>query len=334
MKTELNETIQDDSKPILQLNRQLLPIDKYAAREGVSRGIVEECGRLGILQIRKYKGQTYIVDVPLSPYLNACEDFPFLQENKKTAIADTVANNQSACGQTTAVKKIAELVQSIESNAPADLGSGVKEKIVNGASWIVDSGTSHEPRITNHESRTTVARDQGSGFGDQIGEGQRQPKCDIRYTSAKRIRQAAARIVIIVCIFAALLAGLWFYLNQSINRSRLDRASANIKTIYNDSVQTSQQLAAFQNKLVEATAELELAKKDLNSNKDEIQTIRAEVKNLQNELIQIRQGLQSIDYRNTAALGQLQEQLRQITEQISKFVDNNKDVSSPQASSK
>jgi len=52
----------------LQLERALLPIDEYAVREGVSRGIVEECGKLGIVQIRKYKGKSFVVDVPLSPY--------------------------------------------------------------------------------------------------------------------------------------------------------------------------------------------------------------------------------------------------------------------------
>ena len=57
----------------LQLKRSLLPIDEYAAREGLSRGIIEECGKLGIVQIRKYKGKTFVVDVPLSPYLYSSE---------------------------------------------------------------------------------------------------------------------------------------------------------------------------------------------------------------------------------------------------------------------
>jgi len=57
----------------LQLERALLPIDEYAVREGVSRGIVDECGKLGIVQIRKYKGKSFVVDVPLSPYRYASE---------------------------------------------------------------------------------------------------------------------------------------------------------------------------------------------------------------------------------------------------------------------
>jgi hypothetical protein len=67
METIENEMISQETGPILQLKRPLLPIDQYAAREGVSTGILEQCGKLGIVQIRKYKGQTYVVDVPITP---------------------------------------------------------------------------------------------------------------------------------------------------------------------------------------------------------------------------------------------------------------------------
>jgi archaellum component FlaC len=72
-KSTVNESVRQEEGPILQLNRPLLSIDEYAAREGVSRGIVEECGKLGIIQIRRYKGQTFVVDVPLSPYSSTSE---------------------------------------------------------------------------------------------------------------------------------------------------------------------------------------------------------------------------------------------------------------------
>jgi len=67
METIENEMISRETGPILQLKRPLLPIDQYAAREGVSPGILEQCGKLGIIQIRNYKGRTYVVDVPISP---------------------------------------------------------------------------------------------------------------------------------------------------------------------------------------------------------------------------------------------------------------------------
>ena len=67
METIENEMTSRETGPILQLKRPLLPIGQYAAREGVSPGILEQCGKLGIVQIRKHKGQTYVVDVPITP---------------------------------------------------------------------------------------------------------------------------------------------------------------------------------------------------------------------------------------------------------------------------
>jgi septal ring factor EnvC (AmiA/AmiB activator) len=44
--------------------RTLVPLDEYAARQGISSDIVEKQGQLGVVQIRKFKGQKFVVDVP------------------------------------------------------------------------------------------------------------------------------------------------------------------------------------------------------------------------------------------------------------------------------
>jgi len=61
MGTTTNEKISDKTEPTLQLEKPLLPIDEYAAREGISRDLVEECGKLSIIQLRKYKGKTFVI---------------------------------------------------------------------------------------------------------------------------------------------------------------------------------------------------------------------------------------------------------------------------------
>ena len=43
--------------------RNLVPLDEYAARQGISSDIVEQQGQLGVIQIRKFKGQKFVVDV-------------------------------------------------------------------------------------------------------------------------------------------------------------------------------------------------------------------------------------------------------------------------------
>ncbi|MFH1370096.1 MAG: hypothetical protein ABII09_02245 [Planctomycetota bacterium] len=44
--------------------RELVPLDEYASRQGISSDIVEKQGQLGVIQIRKFKGQKFVVDVP------------------------------------------------------------------------------------------------------------------------------------------------------------------------------------------------------------------------------------------------------------------------------
>lgn len=43
--------------------RNLVPLHEYATRQGISSDIVEQQGQLGVIQIRKFKGQKFVVDV-------------------------------------------------------------------------------------------------------------------------------------------------------------------------------------------------------------------------------------------------------------------------------
>jgi len=43
--------------------RTLVPLDEYAAQHGISSDIIEQQGQLGVIQIRKFKGQKFVVDV-------------------------------------------------------------------------------------------------------------------------------------------------------------------------------------------------------------------------------------------------------------------------------
>jgi hypothetical protein len=66
--TQSSETGYKRAGRLLQDGAALVSIDEYAAREGVSIELIEACGLAGIVQIRKHKGKTYIVDYPLTPY--------------------------------------------------------------------------------------------------------------------------------------------------------------------------------------------------------------------------------------------------------------------------
>jgi archaellum component FlaC len=58
------DTAAQKTEPLSHFKRALVPLDEYAARQGISSDIVEQQGQLGVIQIRKFKGQKFVVDVP------------------------------------------------------------------------------------------------------------------------------------------------------------------------------------------------------------------------------------------------------------------------------
>jgi len=60
--------LQTEKEPIFSRKKNLLSVGQYASRQGVSTGIVQEAARLGVVQVRKHKNKTFIVDLPLDTY--------------------------------------------------------------------------------------------------------------------------------------------------------------------------------------------------------------------------------------------------------------------------
>ena len=357
MKADTNETVPEEGTSILQLERPLLPIDKYAAREGLTRAIVEECGRLGIVQLRKYKGKTYVVDVPLSPYHPACEGAPILQEIHNIATQARLtsggqANQKSAGGGQTINKtilapKIFGSAQTITPVAHKIAGqpatSNIEPPKAETMSALAKSmfckafeikkqligKIKHETRAGEPAVKLRLAPAPAAGATSATGAEAKAP----RLTRGFDAWQVAA-VSLMVCLFAAFLTGLWLYMNQRVHRSRLDQASASIQNVYDDSVRTSQQLATFQSKLVESTAELEWVKNELNNSKSATESIQAEIKSLRHEITKVRQDLEAIQQNDIAAIEQLKEQFQQLTVQLSEFIKNNQTSSDQRGSGK
>jgi archaellum component FlaC len=63
--------------------RNLVPLEEYAAQQGISSDIIEQQGQLGVIQIRKFKGQKFVVDVP-AEQLSEFETDDFAETAGKT----------------------------------------------------------------------------------------------------------------------------------------------------------------------------------------------------------------------------------------------------------
>jgi hypothetical protein len=340
MASNINEIILEDIKPLLQLKRPLLPIDKYAVREGVTRQMVEEFGRLGVVQIRKYKGKTYVVDVPLSPYLPESGGLQAFQERYKVENPTSEKQNQQV-NKTRQAKMISEFISpssprqtqktiggthriaakpmrpNIES-IKAGSNPGITQRLVDQAPKISNKPAGKSRYEFNNGKTVSTAATASQPDRRQFDVNAKQPEL-------KRTWQIAV-FSLIGCLFITFLVCPWLYLNQKVHNGRLDQAIANIQNVYDDFVQTNQQLATFQGKLLESTAEIEWIKNELKNS-------RTESENMRNELTQVKRSLDTIQQYNTAALGQLREQLQQLTTKLGKIIENTETPSDSSARS-
>jgi len=55
----------------LRLHRKLIELDEFAHREGISVDDIEQCSNIGAIQLRKHKGKTYVLDMPVCSYDNS-----------------------------------------------------------------------------------------------------------------------------------------------------------------------------------------------------------------------------------------------------------------------
>ena len=69
MKTTEKATYMTDLKMVpFQMKKTLIPIDRYAQKESLSRDVIEQCAKMGLLQIRKCRGEVFVVDTPFGAF--------------------------------------------------------------------------------------------------------------------------------------------------------------------------------------------------------------------------------------------------------------------------
>ena len=81
--TATGNTAVQKNEPSSHFKRNLVPLDEYAARQGISSDIIEQQGQLGVIQIRKFKDQKFVVDVS-AEQLSEFETDDFVEAAVKT----------------------------------------------------------------------------------------------------------------------------------------------------------------------------------------------------------------------------------------------------------
>lgn len=328
---------------ILQLKRSLLPIDEYAARKGLSREIIDKYGLLGIIQIRRYKGKTFVVDTPLSPY--SC-----ISQASKEAVKPRDKAAQA--------KKTSEPVQKIMPAAPTekikpDFGrvdqipgsiqvvhtetprpsvqSAQLTRENNRAENSFESTQMQQPATlgiidkpkasTNEKILTEILSEPIQPPDWEIFEGADEfPKLteteedveteddaepvEILQDESKRAWQFAT-ICLIIFFVAAVFGNVWFYEDRQVQLAKLDLLYTDIQNTHHQATQANEEVENLKSKLAQSKTEVRQFRRELN-------TYSAEVKAIENELTQARQNLRTIHRVNAVAIERFNKQIEKL----------------------
>lgn len=320
METMLKQVGSEKEVPTLQLNRQLVAIESYAARLGVTTGIIEECGKLGIIRLRKFRGKTFVIDLPIF--------YPY----ETRSLANSAINKTAQAG------RIAELVKLVTSGAATNKQSANPIFISNKPKSSSTPAKIQNIQVSLAQSSEDSAKcelkpslidnclDKADDFDDlQISDYQPtsekiweieenpvslQPPALHKAPSARIWQYVAIGTTAFCCVL--LFAYSWVFIDRKIQVDQLAEARANIKLIAATSALNVRQAKSSET--------------ELNKLKNEIERLRTELKNSQEQLKtteqhldRSRQDLKSLELRSSQAAGRLNEQIRRLGERLPKI---------------
>jgi len=315
METNHNRTLSQDTCPPLQVRKSLIPIDEYAVREGVSKSTIEQCGKLGMLRIRKHKGKTFVVDVPMAA-------------SAKIAETSTLGTNA-----------LSESIEDPFEVAPEDGYQKSAETIELTPSQTADTTDDRSPRHSETLGRDQWASDletleilddplgaidELAEIEDMIDPSEGVPKISepspkpwsltgfleiLRPKAAAKQPWRIAALFSILCVFALLSAYLWLYVDYRINLDKLSAANGNIEGMYDKSVKASLLVQDLRDQLHTSTIQMDRIQNELNNAKTQVKALR-------NQLARTTQALESMQQRDATTIIQLNKRIQQLTEQL------------------
>ncbi len=344
METTTNETATQQNEQTLQLKRKLVPIDEYAKREGISIGIVEQCAGLGIIQIRKFKGETFVVDVPLNPSVYSLD-----ANTETTQFAD----------KSTHAQKLSELVKRImpeefetslqTTNSKLDsIGTKTTEITDSIKNIFCKSPLTEVPptEIIDEPIEFTVQTDKTENAFDSILDELKSQPIDVpvhindeileteemteqqqvpennkllfgfmdSQAKSKRTWQTIA-LSAITAFLILLLLTLWLHNDRKEQLSMLDQANTNMQAVIAGSSIATNKIKTLQN-------QLDMYKGEFKRLRNELNTSRAQFKTTQSELADTQKNLKIIKQRDTAIIERLDAQIKNLLARLNLLTQN------------
>ncbi|OHB59416.1 MAG: hypothetical protein A2173_11860 [Planctomycetes bacterium RBG_13_44_8b] len=323
---------QDDfgklKEPIFSRKKSLLTVGQYAARQGVSAGVVQEAAKLGVVQVRKHKHKTFIVDLPLDAYKIA-------KEPDSSVISDEGCLTAEETEPEFCTDKITELVNRIcqpaESAPPsADNSAHKVETKIDGQQEIKSTprpAHSHSPAKDSpleQWSGWPVERLDLSLLAEDANELSDNRDIDDRQMGSFRvpllrnITESVTSISLSKVIFAfmtiafavSISAYIWSSNDRKIQQQKLRSSYENINNLMTKYDNAMQQARIYELDMNNWQTEAKQAEKTLTEYKTELESIKQ-------SLYDARKDLQNTQQYNTDMLKKLNEQISKIRSQAS-----------------
>ena len=237
---DLDQTPQQEQEgPILHLGKKLVLIDEYSKRTGLSKGLLEQYGRIGIVQIRRFKGETFVVDVPSRMRFSDAET---------KAIEELIGAHNRAC-QT---KKLTDLVAKITTGPRVEKALPVR---IPDLKLFGTAAAAYGPA----EKISIIRR-----FGlDQL-------LVKIRASQLSHVAAVFAVTFILVCLYAS----FWFLVGGKIQAVRFAREHTAIQELITESEQTDLKIASVQNQLDNSISQAGILNAEISAAVSQLKTIQ------------------------------------------------------------
>jgi DNA repair exonuclease SbcCD ATPase subunit len=285
--------------PKLHINRPLVPIDEFAEKIGVTRGIIEQAAELGIVNTRKFKNRTYVLDVPVPEISQIQEAAKSNSQSLEKVTARLLKKIEKK--HTANTSETDYFTEGTKSFSNENLKKFIKNSISSIKNFLVKINFRIELKdifTKRKKSKTNHTDDADKKFQlpaypklNKINTLQRLRIRDILFVSP--LFKAVKNIVfysLMLVLTLALLANLWFYTynsNGQVNRANTTQAAMGFNELNSQYTNAKQEIEQLQGQLENTKAQNSQLQSRIENLQNRITTLNTELSVAKNRLNQL-----------------------------------------------
>ncbi|MEN6387235.1 MAG: hypothetical protein ABFD79_18805 [Phycisphaerales bacterium] len=291
---------------IFSRKKSLLTVQQYATSQGISAGVVNECAKLGVVQVRKHKNKTFIVDLPLDAGKNAREQ----QEETKNEQINTTERAQ----------KLSDMVNKIFQPSRQILNSGaaVSKPQVQQQPKVQPA---QQPKIQPKATKPEIAIPDLKIFA-QVEEKAPAVKAEVlapavpqfkvsplrKFTDSFKISLVNKILLIFMAAAMAVAAGACMFVNyqNKMQERKLENAYDSIGKLMNENDSAKRRAKLYEMDSSNWRAEAQ-------RNQQSIASLEVELVQTKERLSQTQDNLSEVQQNHVDTLKKLDEQIQEIT---------------------